>query len=231
MKTDKTRLALTWLTISATLGFMIALQYKSTQQINDVAGWNSSNKDVQQATDKLTAIQKENKALEQQLNDLNKQIVSYEQEASKYDTSDIKNQLSNARILAGTTPVEGPGIVLTVDDNRSAKSSNPVTHDTDVMRLVNELFLSGAEVVSINGERVGVASGIMCVGPTVRVNDRLLTAPYKIEAIGDPATLIKGLTFPGGMLDVLSSKDRGLQIQGPKEMQKIKISGNAGIQK
>lgn len=227
MTSAKNRLILTLTVISVTLGFMMAVQYKSTQKINDRFGWNSSNKDVQQANEKLAAIQKENKELENQLNELNKQVVALEQEAAKYDPSDIQNLLGKTRILAGTTPVKGPGIVLVIDDSKKGtKSSNPITHDTDIMRLVNEIFLSGAEAVSINGERVASASGIFCVGPTVRVNDRLLTAPYKIEAIGDPTTLTNGLTFPGGMLDLL--KERSLQIQGPKEVATIKMKGYSG---
>ncbi|GAX91002.1 DUF881 domain-containing protein [Effusibacillus lacus] len=226
---SKTRLILTLTIISITLGFMMAVQYKHTQTVNEQVSWNVSNRDVLEAKEKLVAIQKQNKELENHLNELNKQILALEQEASKYDTSDIQNSLEKARILAGTSPVKGPGIVLTIDDSkRGSKSSDPVTHDTDVMRLVNEIFLSGAEAVSVNGERIGSVTGIMCVGPTVRINDRLLTPPYKIEAIGDPSTLIKGLTMQGGMLDELRSMDRLLQIQGPKEVDLIRMKGYSG---
>lgn len=224
----KTRLMVTLTVISVTLGFMMAVQYQNTQKINQQVSWGASNKDVIDAKEKLAAIQKLNKDLENQLNEVNKKVVAVEQEASRYDTSDIQNELTNARILAGTSPVKGPGIVLTIDDSKNAKSLDPVTHDADVLRLVNELFISGAEAVSINGERIGSATGILCVGPTVKVNDRLLTAPYKIEAIGDPSTLIKGLTFPGGMLEYLKGKERALQIQGPKAVDTIEMKGYSG---
>ncbi|WP_018132749.1 DUF881 domain-containing protein [Effusibacillus pohliae] len=230
MASAKNRLIVSLTVISVTLGFMMAVQYKSTQKINEQVGWGSSNKEVLQAKEKLAAVQKENKDLENHLNELNKQLVALEQEAARHDTSDIQKQLAEVRILAGTSPVKGPGIVLTIDDSKKEKSPNPITHDTDVMRIVNELFLTGAEAVSINGERVASASGILCVGPTVRVNDRLLTPPYKIEAIGDPATLIKGLTLRGGIMDVLQLKERGLQVQGPKEVAMIQMKGYSGDQ-
>ncbi|MFC4770209.1 DUF881 domain-containing protein [Effusibacillus consociatus] len=229
MNPAKTKLTVSLTVISLTLGLMMAVQYKNTQKINEQVSWGVSSKDVQQAKEKLAAIQQQNKALENQLNELNKKVVAIEQEAAKYDTTDIQQQLERARILAGTSPVKGPGIVLTIDDSKKATSSpNPVTHDTDVMRIVNEIFLAGAEAVSINGERIGSATGILCVGPTVRVNDRLLTPPYKIEAIGDPATLITGLTFRGGILDELRGKDRALQVQGPKEVALIQMKGYSG---
>jgi uncharacterized protein YlxW (UPF0749 family) len=208
---------------------MMAVQYKSTQKINDQSGWYSSNKDVQQATSKLADIQKGNKDLEERLNQLNKQIVGLQEQAAKSDTSNIKGQLATSRIFAGTSPVKGPGITLTIDDSkRDTKSPNPVTHDTDVMQIVNELFLSGAEAVSVNGERISSATGILCVGPTVRINDRLMTPPYKIEAIGQPSTLITGLTMRGGIIDVLKSQKRSLQVQGPKESQLITMKGYSG---
>lgn len=223
------RLIVSLTVISITLGIMMAVQYKNTQRINSDSGWNVTNKDVQQANVKLAEIQKSNKELENQLNEMNKKLVGLEQQAAKYDTSDISKQLSEARILAGTSPIKGPGIVLTIDDSKKdSKASNPITHDTDVLKIVNELFLSGAEAVSVNGERISSATGILCVGPTVRVNDRLMTPPYKIEAIGHPATLITGLTMKYGIIETLKSHDRMLQIQGPKEVPLIKMKGFSG---
>lgn len=229
VKTSKARLVTSLTVISVTLGLMIALQYKSTQKINEEAGWYSSNKDVQQATEKLAEIQKGNKELEERLNQLNKQMVGLQEQAAKSDSSDIKGQLATARIFAGISPVKGPGITVTIDDSkRDSKSENPVTHDTDVMQIVNELFLSGAEAVAVNGERISSATGILCVGPTVRINERLMTPPYTIEAIGDSTTLITGLTMRGGIIDVLKSQDRSLQVQGPKQVQSIKMKGYSG---
>lgn len=229
MPNTNTRLIISLTVISVTLGIMMAVQYKNTQRINNDSGWNATNKDVQQANIKLAEIQKSNKELENTLNELNKKLVGLEQQAAKYDTSDLSQQLSEARILAGTSPIKGPGVMLSIDDSKKdSRASNPVTHDTDVLKIVNEMFLSGAEAVSVNGERIASVTGILCVGPTVRVNDRLMTPPYKIEAIGDPATLIKGLTMSGGIIDVLKSQDRMLQIQGPKEVSLIKMKGFSG---
>lgn len=227
MSATNSRLIISLTVISVTLGIMMSVQYKNTQRINEASGLNATNKDVQQASAKLADIQKSNKNLENQLNELNKKMVGLQQQASA--NSDISSQLAQARILAGTSPVKGPGIVITIDDSkRDSRASNPVTHDTDVMRVVNELFLSGAEAVSINGERIASATGVLCVGPTVRINDRLMTPPYKIEAIGDPATLIKGLTLPGGIIDLFKAQDRMLQVQGPKEVSLIKMKGYSG---
>ena len=66
-----------------------------------------------------------------------------------------------------------PGVVVTLrDSSHSAHDlslpdqiSNSVNiHDTDVLRIVNELVASGAEAISINDHRIAGLSSIRCVG-------------------------------------------------------------------
>jgi uncharacterized protein YlxW (UPF0749 family) len=55
--------------------------------------------------------------------------------------------------------------------------------------LVNGLWESGAEAIAINGNRLGPLSAIRVAGEAITVNYRSLSAPYTVEAIGDPASL------------------------------------------
>jgi len=113
---------------------------------------------------------------------------------------ELQKRLDEARLKAGLVPLEGPGIVFTLTDRNEAlelakKSGaeidywNYLVHDTDVLHLVNELKVAGAEAISLNDERIVSTSDIKCGGYIVFVNGTRLGAPYTIKAIGDPTTL------------------------------------------
>lgn len=119
--------------------------------------------------------------------------------------------LDENRILAGTCAVRGPGVVVTVTDSPqlSPTETNPVTiedfivHDTDLRKVVDELFGSGAEALSINGQRWVATSSIRCVGITIMYNAVRLAPPYVISAVGDPDDLSYAINTPGGPADDL----------------------------
>jgi uncharacterized protein YlxW (UPF0749 family) len=112
-------------------------------------------------------------------------------------------ELAKLELVAGTVPVTGPGLVLTVDDAKAkADPGNPVadprapaTPDQgkviarDLQILVNGLWQAGAEAISINGHRLTTRAAIRFAGAAILVDYRPLTRPYVITAIGDPASL------------------------------------------
>jgi len=125
----------------------------------------------------------------------------------------LNDALQEAKVFAGLTPVEGPGIILTLADQPSGGGKRPglkgfqevipddVIHDLDILRVVNELYASGAEAVSVNGFRCTAGTWIRCAGPTVLVDSNRLASPFVIQAIGDQKTLMGGLNLPRGILD------------------------------
>jgi uncharacterized protein YlxW (UPF0749 family) len=106
--------------------------------------------------------------------------------------------LDRVSLLAGATAVSGPGIKLTVDDAKESQSgggSNPRTssdfsdtgrvRDRDMQRVVNGLWASGAEAVSVNGQRLTALSAIRAAGDAILVDNKPLAPPYTVLAIGD----------------------------------------------
>ena len=82
----------------------------------------------------------------------------------------------------------GEGIIITLKDaNKNAiKTSifvdpnDLVVHDADLMEVVNALKESGAEAISINGQRVVDSTAITCLGNVIQVGGEKggLTMPY-----------------------------------------------------
>jgi uncharacterized protein YlxW (UPF0749 family) len=93
-------------------------------------------------------------------------------------------------IMNGTVPVTGPGLVITVDDAEDAANQEEgQVLDTDLQKLVNALWVAGAEAVSIDNQRISSRTAIRGAGSAITVNYRSLTRPYVIRAIGNPDTL------------------------------------------
>ncbi|WP_328722858.1 DUF881 domain-containing protein [Streptomyces sp. NBC_00247] len=104
-------------------------------------------------------------------------------------------------LLSGATPVEGPGVKLVVDDadetdlgddgprGTSGFSDTGRVRDRDMQRVVNGLWESGAEAVSINGQRLTALSAIRAAGDAILVDNRPLVPPYTVLAVGDGKTL------------------------------------------
>jgi len=111
------------------------------------------------------------------------------------------------RLRSGTSVATGPGVEVVVDDAPDAEDDRNKVLDSDLQKLVNGLWQAGAEAISINGERLTVLSAIRHAGTAITVNFTSLDRPYRILAIGDPATL------PGRFAETTSGQ-AWLDLQG-----------------
>ncbi|KUN88431.1 hypothetical protein AQJ66_07450 [Streptomyces bungoensis] len=102
-------------------------------------------------------------------------------------------------VLSGATAVHGPGVRLVVNDAKEATSGGDGTNpretadfsdtgrvrDRDMQRVVNGLWASGAEAVSINGQRLTALSAVRAAGDAILVDNKPLVPPYTVLAVGD----------------------------------------------
>ncbi len=109
------------------------------------------------------------------------------------------------RVLAGTTPVQGPGIKVRIDGQDAFFAS-------DLLNTVQELRDAGAEALEVNGIRVVVDTWFADDADGISVSGTRVTTPFLITAIGDPATMATALRIPGGIADTVKSQDGSLVI-------------------
>ena len=57
---------------------------------------------------------------------------------------------------------------------------------------------SGAEAISVNGQRIAGNTSVSCAGYTVRINGRTYARPFVIQAIGDSSRMTDRLIGIGG---------------------------------
>lgn len=109
-----------------------------------------------------------------------------------------REQADTMEILAGTVPVTGPGIRITIEE-----VDGPVDIDS-MLDTVQELRTAGAEAMQFNGKvRVVAETSFEDGVGGIEVDGQKLEAPYVIDVIGEPATLSGGLVFAQGPIDQL----------------------------
>jgi uncharacterized protein YlxW (UPF0749 family) len=100
-------------------------------------------------------------------------------------------RLEQLEAATGLAPVRGSGAKITVGDGPTP--INPVTgerntvarvKDTDLQLATNALWSRGAEAIAINGERLTATATIRQAGEAILVDQRPVTTPYEIVAIG-----------------------------------------------
>ncbi len=133
--------------------------------------------------------------LEKTVDKLRDDVSTRQREALKTSGGDGSGLVD---LLSGATAVHGPGVKLVVDDAEEADGSGGDgpressgfsdtgrVRDRDMQRVVNGLWQSGAEAVSINGQRLTALSAIRAAGDAILVDNKPLVPPYTVLAVGD----------------------------------------------
>lgn len=111
----------------------------------------------------------------------------------------VESRRDRLGLSTGAEAVQGPGVRIVVDDGPASSGEDAEVLDVDLQKLVNGLWLSGAEGITVNGERLTSLSAIRLAGGVINVNFERVSAPYTINAVGDPDTLAaRFIDTPGG---------------------------------
>ena len=211
------------------LGFSVSLQLKSIRFNRSLP---SDNLRAQELQAQLNREMEKNSSLAAELEDAKAQISEFRKnsENSGAISSIVNQQLENAEKLAGLVSLTGPGVTVTLSDAKngppSVSAESLIIHDSDIRTVVNELLASGAEAISINGERIVSTSAIRCVGPTVIINNTRLSSPFVVTAIGDAKTLEAGLIIKGGVVDALTPWGINVTIA---KFEKLEVPAFTGV--
>ena len=106
-------------------------------------------------------------------------------------------RLDALSLAAASTAVIGPGLTVTVTDpgvgpnlsdvsKQRVAGSRQIILDRDLQLVVNSLWASGAEAISVDGARIGPNVTIRQAGGAILVDNNPTSSPYTILAIGPP---------------------------------------------
>ena len=109
----------------------------------------------------------------------------------------LLSSLDKLSLSAAAAPVIGPGLAVTVTEpavgpnlsdvsKQRVAGSRQIILDRDLQLVVNSLWASGAEAISVGGVRIGPNVTIRQAGGAILVDNSPIGSPYKVLAVGPP---------------------------------------------
>jgi uncharacterized protein YlxW (UPF0749 family) len=146
---------------------------------------------------------------------LTRQVAELQVKLERYRTSartdelavrDARDTLADLQVLAGVVPVEGPGVVVTIEDPEGR-----IAWD-GMLDLVQELRDAGAEALAVGDRRVIASTWFGPSDAGVALDGEAVAAPYQILAVGPADELAEAMRLPGGPLTIIGANP-GVQIR------------------
>lgn len=182
----------------AVVGFVGAMQWNSSLARNE---FTTSAQQV--LAGQVVELEAEQSELRSQISSAEQEVQRFQEEStsSSATLAALNERLAAARLGVGLTAVRGPGVIVEIADSKRVvpQGENPANFIVlvdDLRDIVTALWASGAEAISINGERLVATSSIYGVGASVLVNTAFLSPPFRIEAIGSEGLLDRFQTHP-----------------------------------
>lgn len=211
------------------LGFILAYSYSLSQAKESGGDFADSSQFEQEERyrEDLIEQQERNKSLREEMQWKQEELQEYESSFANGEVlyGDLAAEAEKLRRFVGMMPVEGNGLKVVLEDGEyGGQTVNPndyIVHESHVFQVIHEMYISGAEAVAVNGQRIHSNSTIVCTGPVIEVDGVQYPAPFTIEAIGKPEVLAASMELSGGVLDqlvndnIVVTMDEGLAIQMP----------------
>ncbi len=200
-------------------GFIIGISYNLSKDKQTLSTAAPQISHENQYMEDLIKQKERNKELAEELAILEEKIRTYEKQFSSNEEQYEQNisEAEQLRLLLGYTAGQGKGIKITLEDgDYDPTSTNPndyIVHESHIFKIVNELKISGAEAIAINGQRLKTNSYISCNGPVITIDGVQYPAPFVIEAVGDQDVLISSLDISGGVFDQLLNEQVNVTLE------------------
>ncbi len=192
------------------LGFIIAYSYQLANEENEGIQMTSNQWERDQMLrDQLVEVEEKNRGLQHELFEKQEMVQDIEKGFAKEEQIlyNLAEDTEKYRMYLGKVKVKGQGVEVILEDSEynpdEDSANNYIVHEHHVFQVINELFISGASAISINGQRLTHNSYIVCNGPVIEVDGFQHPAPFVISAIGDAEVMASALNLTGGVKDLL----------------------------
>jgi uncharacterized protein YlxW (UPF0749 family) len=150
---------------------------------------------VRAAEVSASRLAKQRSALTAEVDDVQRLALTDNAEGQR-----LLSTLDALSLAAASTAVTGPGLNVTVTDpgvspnlsdvsKQRVNGSRQIILDRDLQLVVNSLWASGAEAISVGGIRIGPNATIRQAGGAILVDNNPTGSPYTILAVGPPHAL------------------------------------------
>lgn len=211
--------------IGILIGLLMTAQWKTPQRrsVNPVASFVALRDTNSELTKEQAALKAEIKVLRGKIDEATKLLKQDRISRELAERTEVLKQ------KIGLTKVTGRGIKIELNDAPSGQGSpDNITHAADLRDIVNVLWRSGAEAISINNERIVGNTAIDCIVNTILINSTKTTTPFSILAIGEAETLAGAINNKDNLPDLWRRvSDEGMVFKITQE-KKVEIMGFSG---
>ena len=219
MEKGKITISIVVFFISMMLVSLIFIQFRTVEESNAIGIESMREDELRQEIlnwkTKYNEIDEKIKSNNEKIEEYAKTIQNNQQSSELID-----KELNEYNMLVGKTDVTGDGIIMKLSDNPELSYTS-----SNLVYLINELKYSGAEAISINGQRVVNTTDIVGINNNqyILVNGERIVSPYEIKAIGNKDNFEKIINFPNeGFYPYYKSKGYTIEMNYQSN---IKING------
>jgi uncharacterized protein YlxW (UPF0749 family) len=147
---------------------------------------------VRATEDAATKLAQQRSTLSSRVDDIQRLALADDTEGQR-----LLTRLDGLSLAAASTAIIGPGLTVQVTDpgaspnlsdvsKQRVSGSRQIILDRDLQLVVNSLWASGAEAISVGGVRIGPNVTIRQAGGAILVDNNPTSSPYTILAVGPP---------------------------------------------
>jgi uncharacterized protein YlxW (UPF0749 family) len=180
-------------------------------------------------TDLAMAQSEELQELQDEAAELSADVEALSETVADAEAARAQRRADRLRGPAGLTPVQGPGVTVTLEDapedvlaSAGEEVNQAIVHQQDIQAVVNALWEGGAEAMTIQGQRVTSTMGIKCVGNAVVLHGVPYSPPYVISAIGNADRMLASIDrspYIQAYLDAVEAYDLGWQVRRERRIE------------
>ena len=162
------------------------------------------------------------------LQETEEKIAKYRKDIENNEKSSelLEQELIDTEKYLGYKNLKGEGIVIHLDNTEFKQ-----VQSDDILALVNELRLAGAEAISVNEERIVNTTEIVNVDYRfIIINGKRIVGPFTIKAIGDRKYLESAISIKGGYIDEMKAKEINISYEVQNNISIPKYSGKMTLQ-
>jgi len=218
-----------YMVLGLIVGILFTIQFKTEAKrpLNPVLFYNELIDVKEDFFAKKEKLSSQIKELQEEIRDKESALAD-----KNFVSKTLFDDLNNQELIFGSTPVLGEGIEIVISDGTHQiqdEFSKSLTHAADLRDIVNLLWYSGAEAISINDERIIYNTSIDCIVNTIMINSNNYVPPFTIKAIGNRYDLYGVINGSGKLVDIKKRADKKQIEFDMKVQENIRIEKYFGI--
>ncbi len=197
--------------LSVFLGLILSIQFKTIAK--SVGEGIMPTQRAQQLAHELKKAQADRDAQANRIEELENKIKEYEKGGVENDlyAENLYKDTMKYRVLAGYVDLQGPGIILEINDppvDIQYGEGYTIVDELDlILQVISVLNAADAEAISINDQRYTSFTEVVRAGNHIVINGVPVSSPIIIKAIGNADTLESALAIKRGIVWQLRNYD------------------------